>query len=852
MSFRPALLDNMKHAVAEELIQVLESLKPNRIQVQTKYTSQWSNFHAALKTVWNADRIRDLLNRLEVYQRQVNLRALAFISEKLGILATVSKDIEGEVFNIKEILALDQRKLVQAVKGESAQLQRRLEASDALHKQGRQDLIAAILTLQNSDVRVLPHGGSPVDPGVKPRMPQSVVRLHYRSGISFDDYQDFQQPVLDCLHFRHLADRYYTIPEAHKRTFNWIFCDPEEQGKPWDNFSAWLTGSQPCYWTNGKAASGKSTLMKHVQCHATTNSLLGQWAKAADLICPAFFFWHLGTELQRSQEGLLRSLLHDIFTQYPRLIISVMPELCHAFGGHPNLRLQDLTGEDIRHYIQDHLGPKLQSKGGPYLSLVDNLVEKASGVFLWVALVVKSMLEGLRNGDNLAELVERTKQLPPELKSLFSYMLHQTPPMYRKQSYQLLQMALASLEVESRHRGHPILAFQLALAEEDWNYAKYFKPASISRDAERRKCAQFEARITSRCCGLLEYHEGKPQRRFRSANRPMVRFIHKTAVEFLREDEQPQVTWSNDFDPCFRPYDRLFASAMMLGKNFPVEIIEAGIAHPGPGSGSLMWKSIETALAYAREAQEKQNPLPSHYLTEFDNVYSQLWTDVSQFKVNNTHVTPPPASWSIAALCDYYASHAETVLLFQGSLVLKDVRSTIFTPEFGAMDVQQRTRVSDTLLRLFILLATVGEKASTAIGVTYSRDGGALSPYGWNGAPLAITWNGATLLERIHEYPRRGDWQKDIMDVLDKIVSNEMPKRGIWPDDDANGHLAQPSSGPSTRAPSSTPPPSYELHLHVGSNKQKWNGSLSGTKWPLKAFRRSLIVFGIGAGKQNS
>ncbi|KAK8079038.1 hypothetical protein PG994_002845 [Apiospora phragmitis] len=567
----------MKNAVAEELIQVLESLRPSRMQMQTK-PSQWANFHAALKTVWNADRIRD----------------------------------RGEVSNIAEILALDQRKLVQAVKGESAQLQRRLEASDALHQRGQQDLIAAILTLQNGDVKVISHDGSPVDPGIRSRMPQSIVRLDYWEGISFDNYQDFQNPVLGCLQFRHLVNRYDTVSEAHKRTFNWIFCDPEEQGKPWANFSTWLTSPQPCYWINGKAASGKSTPLKHVHCHNTTKALLGQWANTADMICPAFFFWHLGTDLQRSQEVLLRGLLHDILTQHPRLIISVMPELCReilkrsievlecptipelirwfrkvvaqtgddfkicffidgldeyhgdhhdlikliqttcspndkfvvssrpitacldAFNSFPNLRLHDLTGDDIRQYIQDHLGSKLSSKGGA--------------------------------------------------------------------------IALASLEVESRYRGHPILALQLSLAEEDWNYAKTFKSASISRDAERRIFTQFEARITSRCCGLLEYHEGKPQRRFRATDRPMVRFIHKTAVEFLREDLQPQVTWSNDFDPYFRPYDRLFASAMMLGKNFPTDVIEAGIEHPGSGSSSLMWKSIATALAYAREAQEAQDP----------------------------------------------------------------------------------------------------------------------------------------------------------------------------------------------------------------------------------------------------
>ena len=38
-----------------------------------------------------------------------------------------------------------------------------------------------------------------------------------------------------------------------------------------------------------------------------------------------FYFWYTGSELQKSQEGLLRSILHDIFTKCPDLLPKVVP-----------------------------------------------------------------------------------------------------------------------------------------------------------------------------------------------------------------------------------------------------------------------------------------------------------------------------------------------------------------------------------------------------------------------------------------------------------------------------------------------------------------------------------------------
>jgi hypothetical protein len=44
--------------------------------------------------------------------------------------------------------------------------------------------------------------------------------------------------------------------------------------------------------------------------------------------------------------------------------------------------------------------------------LIEDVTQKASGVFLWVRLVVKSLLEGLRDGDTVEDLRSRLLLIP--------------------------------------------------------------------------------------------------------------------------------------------------------------------------------------------------------------------------------------------------------------------------------------------------------------------------------------------------------------------------------------------------------------------------------------------------------
>jgi hypothetical protein len=112
--------------------------------------------------------------------------------------------------------------------------------------------------------------------------------------------------ILAELHFQAEGERYENVTEAHTKTFDWIYHREDSASvNRWDNFAKWLELGDGLYWINGKAGSGKSTLMKYISDNPMTRSLLSLWAGSSKLCTAHFYFWNLGTELQKSQVGLL-------------------------------------------------------------------------------------------------------------------------------------------------------------------------------------------------------------------------------------------------------------------------------------------------------------------------------------------------------------------------------------------------------------------------------------------------------------------------------------------------------------------------------------------------------------------
>jgi hypothetical protein len=136
-----------------------------------------------------------------------------------------------------------------------------------------------------------------------------------------------EERILQSLLFPSIKARYSQVANAHVKTFEWIFKSPEDDDQSWSSFKEWLESGNGIYWINGKAGSGKSTLMRYLYDHHCTQSLLTSWSDPVPLSLAAFFFWNSGTTDQKSQMGLLRALLYEVLSSHRSLIPVVLPDL---------------------------------------------------------------------------------------------------------------------------------------------------------------------------------------------------------------------------------------------------------------------------------------------------------------------------------------------------------------------------------------------------------------------------------------------------------------------------------------------------------------------------------------------
>jgi hypothetical protein len=128
----------------------------------------------------------------------------------------------------------------------------------------------------------------------------------------------------EALAFDQMDTRYNSIDPAHINTCQWLFQKP--------GYVQWrdpehLNSHNGFLWIKGKAGSGKSTLMKCAFEHARKHF--------RDDKIAAFFFNARGQPLEKSVEGMYRSLLSQILRHFPQLrseFQANVPESLHQQG----------------------------------------------------------------------------------------------------------------------------------------------------------------------------------------------------------------------------------------------------------------------------------------------------------------------------------------------------------------------------------------------------------------------------------------------------------------------------------------------------------------------------------------
>lgn len=527
-----------------------------------------------------------------------------------------------------------------------------------------------------------------------------------------------QKRVHNRVWFRVMDDRLANVHPPHYSTLDWVLEQTDEKypETTWDSLYEWLRNGQGLYWVSGKAGSGKSTLIKHIYRQDKTNDLLREWAGNGQFRKGNFFFWALGTELQKSNEGISRALLFSILDSDLQLIPDMLPgmwkEACQAgeatlsppskaeiatafqifrerqkrgsrasnrlkywffidgldeysgncmdtidfiedlatipdvkifvssrpisscelaFAARPKLRLQDLTRDDIRSYVKATLEPHLRMETTYDDNeeradhIIQDIVKKANGVFLWVILACRSVREGLAAHDFLHEIQRRVDDLPPELEDLFRQMLGRQEPRYRAQGAKILRLCY-----ENKRRtgvdGMPTIG--LALTDEfEFQTGLFSHCEHMHLRKIQAKCRSFEGRVRSRCCGLLEIHRrpgvwreqcwcGCPLHGDFTHNEHVdstVCFMHRTVYEFLD-------SFSGKELECLEIQDESFNADLILAW-ISVHLTKLSLKS-FPTRHEQMHSCIQNTLEYCRRTpcqhEEKLVPTVRH-LVDFLN-----------------------------------------------------------------------------------------------------------------------------------------------------------------------------------------------------------------------------------------
>ncbi|KAL9089277.1 MAG: hypothetical protein Q9165_005845 [Trypethelium subeluteriae] len=516
-----------------------------------------------------------------------------------------------------------------------------------------------------------------------------------------------QQKILFSLKFDAIKARHERIKPAHERTYAWVFTESRPPACSESIFMNWLISGSGIFWISGKAGSGKSTLMKFICDHAKTKEALVRWAQLAslipksssgitaealrrqaedrkELVIASHFFWSNGNPMQKSQEGLLQTLLYDIFRQCPDLIESVCPDrwnadgilgetnetwtlkdlsqavnslqrilaqsdeksikfcffidgldeykgehkdviytlkrltdsahikICassrpwnvfeDAFGSSPQmLVLQDLTREDIRTYLKDVLEgdpqfKRMQRRDDQCAELVQEITDKANGVFLWVSLVVTELLKSVQNEDGIEDLRRRLESLPSTLEEYFQHIFDSIDPFYQKQTSQILQVCVRA------HQPLPVIAFSI-FDHEDPDYA--IKTRVGSANPEEIDSMQYilRRRIGGRCKDLLEVN--RYWKHFPYETRT-VEFIHRTVKDFLSNQhmrDMLNLRSGADFDVL----GMLGRACLLLVKKFPVQEIAPHMDVVDDQNRLKFGYWIEELFEYVSEMEAEQS-----------------------------------------------------------------------------------------------------------------------------------------------------------------------------------------------------------------------------------------------------
>jgi len=180
------------------------------------------------------------------------------------------------------------------------------------------------------------------------------------------------------------------------------------------------------------------------------------------------------------------------------------------FENCPDISVDIYNKADISTYVESRFRLGIATEDPAWFRLREAVLEKCSGVFLWVVLVVDGLIEKWEQGEGVRALLGHLDELPQELDDLFSRLFISLTPDMKDHTWRLFSWAALSTRPLRLHEWHHVLAFirdPAPTSLQEWQNSEHF----TGNDG------QLERKIRQLSRGLLEVAGGEAEPFFDTA-----------------------------------------------------------------------------------------------------------------------------------------------------------------------------------------------------------------------------------------------------------------------------------------------------------------------------------------------
>ena len=340
-------------------------------------------------------------------------------------------------------------------------------------------------------------------------------------------------------------------------------------------------------------------------------------------------------ELQGDRSELIQFITSISQQKHVKCCLSSRPERpFQKLGPEYRLRLQDLTRPDIVEYVSFRLGEFVQILSLPpdlratKKSLIDDLVAKADGVFLWVELAIRSQILGIDSEDSFELLRQRLDKMPTEIEGLYQNMLMRIDPIHHTEAAVYLRNTIFLTEPDLVIYDRRSNVFHHSIARYSLTSNMRLKHTLLDTKTLVSECAYTNNRINAICAGFLEIsifsdddgpiscirrkqHSAHEESSRINWSRQKVSFCHRTALDFFRDpdgDVRRFLTSNIEYRPDVELFDaHLFGTVLYLAQ---MNLCKAA-NHTTDVSGVLWYLMIDLRGA------EKSMPEDAKILREY-------------------------------------------------------------------------------------------------------------------------------------------------------------------------------------------------------------------------------------------